>query len=96
MVEALRGIVEEPLVAGGVGLHKDGGHVVALHFRARDHFVCNRNILGMVLIVVNLKGLLPNVRLKSCVVVGKIREAHGVQKDAGGAGSARDKGRHNT
>lgn len=81
MVPGLGGVVEETLVAGLVGLHYDGGAVVALHVGALDHLVGHVDVLGVVLVVVDLEGLLADLGLKVCIA-GKSggRQLHWVGK----------------
>jgi len=43
------------LVASLVGLHDDGGGVVVLHLGALDHLVGHVHVLGVVLVVVDLR-----------------------------------------
>jgi hypothetical protein len=66
------------LVASLVGLQDDGSSVIILHLGALDHLVGHVNVLGVVLVVVDLEGLLADLGLECSVVVreGRQRDFH--------------------
>mmetsp|Transcript_9926 Transcript_9926/g.28187 ORF Transcript_9926/g.28187 Transcript_9926/m.28187 type:complete len:286 (+) Transcript_9926:384-1241(+) len=76
VVPGLRGVVEETLVAGLMGLDDDGLHIIAFHLRAGDHLVGHSDILRVMLVMVHLKGSLGHVGLEGCVLVRQVRQGH--------------------
>jgi len=43
------------LIARLVSLHDDGRSVISLHLGSLDHLICHVHVLGMMLVVMNLR-----------------------------------------
>ena len=71
VIERLCGVVEQRLVLV-VSLAKDCDNILTLHIRAFNEVVCCCNVLGVVLIMVDLESSFSNHGLESIVCIRKV------------------------
>lgn len=78
VVEGLSSVVKQHLV-GGKRLAQNGDYVILLHVCSFDHVIRGGNVLGMVLVMVDAKGTLTDMRLQCGVCIWQIRQSDSLQ-----------------
>jgi len=78
MVKGLSSVVKQHLV-GGKGLAQNGDYIILLHVCSFDHVIRRGNILGMMLVMVDAKGPLTDMRLQCSVSIRQIRKSDSLQ-----------------